>query len=393
MAFQSISSPSALTNGFGIYVHTPFCVHKCSYCDFYSFTRYQAADFATLTDLLCRELRLAADWLRRHRSYQVPVSSIFFGGGTPSLVPPQYLQEITSTIAREFPVLPEAEITIEANPETVTANLCQEWRDLTPFNRVSLGAQSFHATYLSKLERLGSAATIRQASRFLREAGFANFNLDLIFGIPGQTIREVLSDIESATALDPQHLSFYSLTLKEGHSLHAALPSEDLSADLFEAGIEKLSEKGFQQYEISNFSRSNRESRHNLLYWAGGDFLGVGPSAASRFFFDGRFHHRKQFSDYKKYADSASFPEPGFECSTPWQTILEATFLELRKNTGVQLDHFRDRYNYDLAEARNFPHFLKQGLIDRSGQNLKLTPRGRMLADRVTRDLVDELTH
>ncbi len=291
------------------------------------------------------------------------------------------------TIAAKFGITSDAEITLEANPETVTLEKARAWRQ-AGFNRVSLGAQSFQAKHLASLERLGSAESIVKAAGLVQEAGFDDFNLDFIYAIPGQTAAELNSDLRRAASLGPTHLSFYTLTLTKGHKLHGELPVDDDAADLYEQGKALLEDLGYERYEISNFAKAGRECRHNLLYWAGGDYLGIGPSAASRLFRNGRFLHRKQVADFLLYAGGA---QKGmvFESTDAGQTVLEASFLELRKRWGISLSGFEARYGYDLTRARKYPLFLEDGFIARSGDTLALTEKGFLLADAITRDLVD----
>lgn len=390
--FESISRTSHFKHSFparfGLYLHVPFCIHKCSYCDFYSFTKYETNDYLRYRDALVAEL-ISAETALRARGYSQALRSIFFGGGTPSLLPVQYLADIFSTIRERFGDLSAAEITLEANPETVNDTFCEQLRSLTPVNRVSMGAQSFQSSNLNKLERLGSKQTIEHGAKTLKKHGFTNFNLDLIFGIPGQTPTELEADIEQATLLGPKHVSFYSLSLKEGHTLFSKLPSGDKVAEMYERGIALLAKRGYFQYEISNFAVPGFESQHNLIYWDGSDYLGVGPSAASRFFWDGSFHHKKQISDFKRYLSATAFNVSQMEVTSKTQTILEASFLELRKNRGIDLGAFQARYGYDFTKARKYPLFLKEGLLLKDENRLMLTARGRLLADEVTRDLVD----
>jgi oxygen-independent coproporphyrinogen-3 oxidase len=197
------------------------------------------------------------------------------------------------------------------------------------------------------------------------------------------------ADIDAAAALLPQHISAYNLTLKPGHPLFSHLPDDDQCADLYELGIRLLQDRGYAQYEISNYARAGFPSLHNLLYWSGGDYLGVGPSAASRFLWEGRFHHRKQLSDLRQYLGQAEFPGPVFEPTTWGQTVLEATFLELRTNQGVKLDTFASRYGYDLRSARRYAYYRDLDLLQESDGWLKLSPKGTLLADTITSDLVD----
>jgi len=384
---QSNSTPRELPNSFGVYIHVPYCIHRCSYCDFFSLTQYQESDFEKLVDHLLAEATSASEWLHREGRVPALARSVFIGGGTPSLLPVGTLNRLLRGVLKLFPTQPDAEITSEANPETVTDDFCRALLSETPINRVSLGAQSFSEKNLSLLERRCSPRRIGEAVASLNRAGLTNYNLDLIFGIPGQTHAALCDDIRAAAALGPNHISFYNLTLKPGHTLFKSLPSDDEAADQYEVGVMALADLGYAQYEISNFAQPGKESRHNLLYWQGGDYLGLGPSAATRFFWDNSFHHRKQYSDLGKYFANASFPSPGFETCNREQTILEATFLEMRTNDGVDLPSFRRRYDYDLTSSSTYPLYLREGLLERSANRLRLTARGRLLADRITRDL------
>jgi oxygen-independent coproporphyrinogen III oxidase len=377
------------SNRFGLYLHVPFCVHKCSYCDFYSFTDYQNEMFSSFVDHLTQDIRQTAEWLHSVHGKIPKASTVFLGGGTPSLLPPELLARLLASLS-PFSFASEVEITMEANPETLSESYLQKLKELTPINRISLGAQSFQPKYLSALERLASPEAIVRAAKLLKSCGYENFNLDFIFAIPGQTEEELCEDLKRAVDLGPQHLSSYHLSLKPAHPLYAALPNSDRAADLYESVLNFMDANSFYQYEISNFSRPEKACLHNLLYWEGGDFLGIGPSAASRFFWEGRFHHRKQPSDLKMYENWVTAGEaPQFDKTSHSQTVLEATFLELRCNAGVDLDLFARRYEYQLENAKRFPLFLEKGLIQKDGRRLKLTERGRLLADSVTSELVD----
>ncbi|MFM8268942.1 MAG: radical SAM family heme chaperone HemW [Pseudomonadota bacterium] len=389
--FQEISlnpRPDSLTNRFGIYVHVPFCIHKCSYCDFYSFTKYSSADFNSFVDSLILEVRSAAQWLSVHRPTQQPVTSIFLGGGTPSLLPTNYLGTLFEVLSNEFSWAPNIEITLEANPETVSEDLAREWKEKTPINRISMGAQSFQPEYLKALERLGSPEKIREAAAILKKSGFSNFNLDLIIGIPGQTSDQVKKDIEWAGELGSTHISNYNLTLKPGHPLFKKLPPDDESADLYETARIRLKELGYVQYEISNYALPGFECSHNLLYWTGGDFLGVGPSAASRFFWDGVFHHRKQLADYSQYARLEDFSETPWNAISREQTQLEALFLELRRNEGIHVGQFFKRYGLNLEQSSKLPFLEKMGFLEMQKPTLRLTDKGRLVADSLVCELI-----
>lgn len=384
---QSTSHLPEMTNSFGVYVHIPYCVHRCSYCDFFSSTQYQDSSFDRLFQALTTEWISAVGWLEERGRRPPPLRSLFLGGGTPSLSP---LPPLTALLRRilDYGGTPQTEVTLEANPETVTAERIAGWR-AAGVNRVSLGAQSFEPDLLKLLERQATAESIERAVERLQAGGVEHYSLDLIFGIPTQNRDRMIRDIDRAIGLNPEHISFYSLTLKPGHSLYSRLPSDDEAADLYEAGVEHLARNGYQRYEISNFARAGKESQHNRLYWDGGDFLGIGPSAASRFFWDGKFYHRKQVADLKRYLEVEPFPAPGWESTSESQTILEATFLELRKAEGVDVRRFAERYGYDLTGAKKFSQFVANDLLVQEGNRLRLTPKGFLLADGLTSSLVD----
>jgi len=390
-SFQEITlnpRPDSLTNQFGIYLHVPFCVHKCSYCDFYSFTKYSSGDFAPFVDSLVGEARSAAKWLKTQNRLQQPVTSIFIGGGTPSLLPARYLKTLFEVLAQEFPWASPIEITLEANPETISESLVEEWKAQTPINRISMGAQSFQPEYLKALERLGSAEKISEAAGILKKAGFLNFNLDLIVGIPEQTPEQIKKDIDWAVGLGPTHISNYNLTLKPGHALFKKLPNDDDSADLYETARLELKAREYDQYEISNYARPGFECSHNLLYWTGGDFLGLGPSAASRFFWDGVFQHRKQLADYAQYLKQEKFESVAWNINSREQTQLEALFLELRRNSGIDIDRFFIKYGLDLTKSSKLPFLEKAGFLEMQKPTLRLTDKGRLVADTLVCELI-----
>lgn len=370
-------------------MHIPFCVHKCSYCDFYSFTKYTPSEIEQFIEQLKSEAKQARTWLDQNGKTLPAAKSIFFGGGTPSLLSCQQLQELFLVLEQEFEWDSRIEITLEANPETVTAEKAYQWFRQTPINRISLGAQSFNSKYLAALERMGSANTIENSVQLLRKAGCKNLNLDLIMAIPGQTPEEVQSDIHRALSLHPNHLSNYQLSLKPGHTLFKSLPSSDLGADLYESARKSILENGFSQYEISNFSQTGFECAHNLLYWSGGDFLGLGPSAASRFFWEGVFVHKKQIAEFSKYLSQVSITNEAWQVSTVEQTQLEALFLEIRKNSGIDMNWFEARYGLSLSSSKSLSKFKETGLVEIKEATLVLTDKGRLLADSIVTKLMD----
>lgn len=264
-----------------LYVHIPFCTAKCSYCDFNSYAG-QDSLFAPYAAAVSREAALWSPLVAGRK-----VESIFFGGGTPSLLPLPEMELIVGSLFRYFDVAADAEVSLEANPGTVDAAHLQGLRRLG-FNRISFGVQSFHDDELLSLDRIHAASEVDDASRWAREAGFENINLDLIYGLAGQDMEGWQGNLRKALSLGPEHLSLYALTLEEGTPLTRDVgrgrvegPDLDLQADMFEWSREHMATAGFQHYEVSNWARPGRECRHNLVYWRNGDWLGLGAGAHS----------------------------------------------------------------------------------------------------------------
>ena len=260
-----------------LYVHLPWCVRKCPYCDFNSHTAGTDAPRARYIAALLADFDVEAG-----RAAGRPLTSIFLGGGTPSLFPPTDIDQLISGIRARFELDADLEITMEANPGTVECGDPEGYR-AAGINRLSIGAQSFDAAMLTKLGRIHSVDDIARAVDAARTAGFVNLNIDLMFGLPGQDIDGAMADLRAAFALQPSHLSWYQLTLEPNTVFHSRppphMPSDDLSADIQAAGQALLIEHGFEQYEVSAYARNGRTCRHNLNYWSFGDYLAAGAGA------------------------------------------------------------------------------------------------------------------
>ena len=270
-----------MTQPFSLYVHIPFCTAKCTYCDFNSYAG-QDSLMRPYADAVAQEAALWAPHVEDR-----PVQTVFFGGGTPSLLPLPEMQVIVEALRAHFGIEPGAEFSLEANPGTVDAAHLAGLRALG-FNRISFGVQSFHDDELRTLERIHDAQEVEDAYRWAREAGFENVNLDLIYGLQGQSMQGWQTNLERALALGPDHLSLYALTLEEGTPMTRDVergrqrgPDLDLQADMFEWSLEQLKQADYSHYEISNWSRPDRQCRHNLVYWRNGDWLGLGAGAHS----------------------------------------------------------------------------------------------------------------
>jgi len=266
----------------GIYVHVPFCRSKCQYCDFYSLTAKDDKLIDGYLDATCTHIREAGALAPGYK-----VDTIYFGGGTPSFFGSDGMATILTTIRRSFDVDANAEITFEANPDSVSDQMLKRLR-AEGFNRVSLGVQTDDDELLKKLGRPHNYEQAVNAYYRIRKAGYKNVSLDLMYGLPGQTVRAWRETLEHVLELMPEHISCYGLKVEEGTPLYeykefAKLPDDDTQADMYLAAIEILRSRGFRQYEISNFARKGLYSRHNMKYWTGGEYLGFGPSASSNF--------------------------------------------------------------------------------------------------------------
>ena len=266
----------------GIYVHVPFCRSKCQYCDFYSLTTKDDNLLDGYLDAVCDHIKEAGALAPNYK-----VDSIYFGGGTPSFFGADGLAILLTAIRRCFDVTADAEITFEANPDSVNDRLLHRLR-AEGFNRVSLGIQCDNDEILKRIGRPHTYAQAVSAFQRIRKAGFRNISVDLIYGLPGQTLQGWQDTLDHVLQLNPEHISCYGLKLEEGTPLYeyrdyANLPDDDAQADMYLAAVETLRGRGFKQYEISNFCRKGLQSRHNLKYWTGGEYLGFGPSASSDF--------------------------------------------------------------------------------------------------------------
>ena len=266
----------------GIYIHVPFCRSKCQYCDFYSITNKDTKMHDGYLDAICAHIKEAGPLAPNYR-----VDTIYFGGGTPTFFGAEGMATIMTAIRRAFDVAGDAEITFEANPDSVNdKDLKRLYAE--GFNRVSLGVQSDDDLMLQRLGRPHTFDQVLTAMKRLRKAGFHNISIDLMYGLPGQKLIEWRSTLENCLSLNPDHISCYGLKVEEGTPLYAYkdaanLPDDDAQADMYLAAVQMLKEKGYRQYEISNFAKRGKFSKHNLKYWTGGEYLGFGPDAASDF--------------------------------------------------------------------------------------------------------------
>ena len=381
--------------GFSLYVHIPYCQAKCPYCDFNSHAASEWPEDG-YTRALTSELR--------HRAEQPPfkgqtISTIFFGGGTPSLFKPASIGAVLEAAEESFGIEGDAEITLEANPGTVDQEKLSAFR-MAGVNRLSFGAQSFNDATLKFLGRIHSAKQTREAAKMAHRAGFERLNLDLIFAVPGQTSADVMEDIVEASALEPDHISAYNLTFEEGTVFFTEMkrgrirPLEsDDQADMYNTVRTELPRRGYGMYEISNYARPGRECRHNLTYWRGETYLGIG-AGAHNFARHGaggrRWWNERAPARYVALATETGIAETGSEVVEPRTAMGEFVFLNLRMRDGFALEDFAARFGasfndvFDSRTARLF----EGGLLEERGARIRLTDRGLELADSIFAEFV-----
>lgn len=401
----------------GLYIHIPFCVKKCRYCAFYSLDDCDAATKYRYIQALCMEIRFMLS-----RFPECIVDSIFIGGGTPSSLPAEMIEWVLETIKGCAMVTEDAEITMEANPGTLTPAKIDTYKRVG-INRISMGVQSFSEDILKAYGRIHSAEDVYRNYKDLRDAGFNNINLDLMFGLPGQTMEDWQNSLNEAIKLNPEHISFYSLQLEEGTPLFEdfkrgifdEVPEEEDRAEYHEA-IRRFTSAGYNHYEISNAAKPGFECRHNLKYWSSEPYLGFGPGASS--FMDGwRFTNDADLEKYMKYwGDVAeTMPEvPEFflipegklfngrftdnllsECheNSLKDSISEYTFTALRRSQGLDINHFHDTFGLDFFEhfAEIKPvidGYIETGHIILEENTIRLTDTGFDISNSIMSEFV-----
>lgn len=367
----------------GLYIHVPFCVRKCPYCDFYSVTELQKLD-AFLAALM-QEMALVT-------RPGVAFDTIYMGGGTPSLLDPPQVLGVLECAHRRFGFIRDVEVTIEVNPDTLSLDALRAFFG-HGVNRVNMGVQSFDDHRLRFLGRLHSARKARRAIRLARKAGVENLGLDLMYGLPNQSRADWLSDLREATSYEPEHLSCYMLTYEAATSLDRWRKagrfrplSEDTVRDLFEVTVDFLSERGYEQYEISNFARGKAlRSRHNQKYWSHGPYVGLGPSAHS-FLAPMRWWNQRSLSDYLQALRAGVLPVQGREALNAGQLMLESVFLGLRTADGIDMLGFKRRYDVDFQDRFGavLERLEAQDLLSISSDRCALTMEGMVVADTIS---------
>ncbi len=376
-----------------IYLHIPFCEHKCIYCDFYSIENMSSMDRFLAS--LEKEIILRSRTLPGNET----IESVFFGGGTPSLLSAKQFEKIFSLLQKNYRIEPDAEITCESNPGTVELNKLGEFRS-AGFNRISFGIQSFHDDDLKFLTRIHSAGEAERAIESAYKAGFTNVSCDLIFALPGQTPERWKENLRRAVALKPKHISAYALIVEEQTPLAVMVKdrvvaplTDEKDAELYEITIETMTANGYKQYEVSNFAQPGFLSRHNFNYWNHSDYIGFGPSAHS-FCKDSstsgkRWWNVRSIQSYCESLEKGEFPAAGSEVIDKNKFLTEEIFLGLR-STGIDLKKLYLLYGENVFSIKRamLSEMEQEGICTRQNNIISLTSRGYAVCDEVAAKLI-----
>lgn len=372
----------------GIYIHVPFCRSKCTYCDFYSLPTKDDKLMENYLSAICAHIKESGALAPNHK-----VDTVYFGGGTPTFLGADGMATILTAIRRSFDVASDAEITFEANPDSVSDHLLRRLK-AEGFNRVSLGVQCDDDAILEKLGRPHSYSQAVSAVHRIRKVGFKNLSLDLMYGLPGQTLAAWQQTLENVLHLNPEHISCYGLTLEEGTPLYAVkdfsqLADDDTQADMYLAAVEILRAKGYRQYEISNFAKKGRISKHNMKYWNGEEYLGFGPDASSDF-------AGKRFKIVRSLPEYISGIKKGGQVLREVEEISQreraGEYLSMRLRTvgGISAAEYEKNYLLSFAPLQQVLERYRARRyvsISESGR-YHLTPEGFLISNTIISDLL-----
>ena len=367
---------------FSLYVHVPYCSKRCGYCDFNTYTPSEL-DRDDQIDSWLQSAIKETIFARKILGEELKVDTIFFGGGTPSLLDASVVKEFLNNVSKHFTLKKDLEITLEANPDTITQSKAEDWLK-AGINRISLGMQSSAKNVLQVLDRTHNPANVLTSVEILKKAGFENFSLDLIYGTPGESLEDWAKTLKDSIAINPPHISAYSLVIEPGTKMGSQLSrgeikavSDDDAADKYQLAEKMLTENGYSWYEISNWAKENRECQHNLNYWKGNNWWGIGPGAHSHI--NGvRWWNQKLPKNWRESLDQDQSPALARENLTNEQIRNEEVMLLSRLKTGI------DKADFD---QKNVEKLIKDKLVNEVSGKLELTLEGRLLADVVFRQL------
>ena len=374
----------------GLYIHIPYCIHKCGYCDFNSHPiKHDEMDH--YIDSLIAEMK---HYAKIYSNTNI-IKTIFLGGGTPTTLTVYQLERILRECVKEFKVSPDAEITIEANPATIDIEQMKSIRQ-TGYNRISIGVQSFDKTELKLLDRAHGPEEVHSTVDCARKAGFDNLSLDLMFAVPNQSLSSWERNLDKALEKNPEHLSTYNLTIEQGTAFSKLqsngkliMPEDGHQLELYKKTIERLTKKGFHHYEISNFARQGKECKHNITYWENTNTLGLGAGASS--YINGtRFKNINLPAHYIRQVKEEKIAVEHSETLEPRQAMGETIMLGLRLLKGISIHQFERRFQVSFTNLfKKIIHSLKEKeLILIEDDHLRLSPKGLFLADSVILEFI-----
>lgn len=372
-----------------IYIHIPFCIRKCYYCDFTSFSNMNEK-----IPLYMKSLKTELD-LYKERLRDYSIRTIFIGGGTPSAIDGRYIYDLLSYLYRNLNMSKDLEITIEANPGTLDSEKVKIYRE-AGINRVSMGVQTFNDDLLKSIGRIHKLEDVYESYKLLRKEKFENINMDLIFGLPDQSLDDVLFSIKEAINLGVEHISHYGLIIEEGTQFYKLskmgklnLPNEDEERLMYHKATEYLLERSYNHYEISNYALPHYECRHNLVYWELAPYLGLGLASHS-YMENKRFYNTSNIIEYIEKLGSYQLPVEGEEFIDESSAIEEYCILGLRKIKGINKDEFKKRFNKDIETIYKdvINKHISGGLIIDDGVNIRLTKKGLDLSNLVEVDFL-----
>jgi putative oxygen-independent coproporphyrinogen III oxidase len=392
-----------------LYIHIPFCVHKCVYCDFLSFDDRNITDYMQYITAICNEISLYKTFADRYT-----VKTVYIGGGTPSILDEVMIECIMNSVKSTFQLDRFPEITIEANPGTIKYSNLLKYLEYG-INRISIGMQSADNELLKKLGRIHTFEQFEESFEDVRRAGFKNINVDIMSGIPGQTVHSLVDTLTRVTELRPEHISVYSLQVEEGTPLASdselikQIPDEETDRQMYAMTKRVLSASGYNRYEISNYSLPGYESRHNSVYWTGGEYIGFGLGAAS-YFKGERFSNitdmdtyiricedirdeiAARTDGYKLYESASSVLRQSTETIYVDSRMEEFMFLGLRMTQGVSRREFRLRFNKDMFEVYGpvINKYMNEGFMDSDSDRVRLTDKGIDVSNIILADFILE---
>jgi putative oxygen-independent coproporphyrinogen III oxidase len=367
---------------FSLYVHVPYCSKRCGYCDFNTYTPSELDRDNQIESWLQSAIKETI-FARKILGEELTVDTIFFGGGTPSLLEASVVKEFLNNVSKHFTLKKDLEITLEANPDTITQSKAEDWRK-AGINRISLGMQSSAKNVLQVLDRTHNPANVLTSVEILRKAGFDNFSLDLIYGTPGESLEDWSNTLKDAIAINPPHISAYSLVIEPGTKMGSQLSRGEIqavsdadAADKYQLAEKMLTENGYLWYEISNWAKEDKECQHNLNYWKSNNWWGIGPGAHSHI--NGvRWWNQKLPKNWRESLDQDQSPALARENLTNEQVRNEEVMLLSRLKSGI------DKADFD---QKNVEKLIKDKLVNEVSGKLELTLEGRLLADVVFRQL------